>query len=190
MVVRSVVCFVLVLCAWGTAREALSQTRGRSSKRPRDVASFRKQYAELHEKYANSLLELAKVCEEKGLADAAAQVRAYAEPVDTTELRLLPLPREVAPSIKPDADPDERYWRSQLKNRQQDYAKDLYALSRKALQNDHVSFALDLVREIPLHDGDHIAARRILGFVRSGDEWISAFEKEMRRQKKVWTDEF
>jgi hypothetical protein len=170
--------------------EGLAQNRSRSGKRTRDVASFRQQYAELRANFEAALLELARVCEEKDLPEAAAQIRELAEPVDTTELRLAPLPRHTAPPLKADAPADERFWRSQLKSRQQDYAKDLFILSRQALKSDHVSFALDLVREIPLHDGDHIGARKILGFVRSGDEWVSAFEAQMRKQKKVWTDDF
>jgi hypothetical protein len=168
-----------------------AQSRNRSGKRTRDVASFRKDYAELRSKFAASLNELARVCEQdKGLPEVASQIRELAEPVNSTELRLAPLPHQTAPPLKADLPAEERFWRSQLKTRQQEYAKDLYVLSRNALFAEHVSFALDLVREILLHDGDHINARKILGFVRSGDEWVSAFEFQMRKKKKVWTDHF
>jgi hypothetical protein len=167
-----------------------AQNRNRSGKRPRDVASFRKEYVELRSKFAASLLDLAKACDDKGLPEAASQIRELAEPIDTTELRLAPLPRHATAPIKTDLPAAERFWRSQLRAKQQGYAKDLYALSQQAAQSDHVSLALDLVREVVLNDSDHIKARGILGFVRSGDEWVSAFESQMRKQKKVWTDEF
>lgn len=169
----------------------LAQNRIKSGKRPRDVAEFRKKYAEQREKFEASLLELARVCEaEKNLPEAAARIRELAEPIDTTELRLAPLPRHKAIPLDGDMPADERFWRSQLRTRQQDYAKELYILSRQALFAEHVSFALDLVREILLHDGDHRDARKILGFVPSGDEWVSAFEAQMRKEKKVWTDDY
>jgi hypothetical protein len=168
-----------------------AQSKGKANKRTRDVSSFRKQYAERRQKYTDSLLELARVCEkEKYLPEAATEIRRFAEPVEATELRLAPLPRRVQGSPKDDLGPDERFWRAQLKSRQQDYAKELYALSRQALAAGHVSFAFDLVREIVQHDSDHRAARKILGFVLSGDEWLTAFEALKLRKKEVWTDDF
>ena len=172
-------------------QSAFAQNKGKGSKRTRDVATFRKQYAERRQKFTDSLLELARVCEdEKKLPDAAAEIRRMARPVDSSELRLAPLPRKVQPPLKANVDPDERFWRTQLKLLEQDYATDLYALSRQALTAGHVSFAFDLVREIVLCYGDHIAARKILGFVRNGDEWVSAFEAQQRKRNEVWTDEF
>jgi len=169
----------------------VAQSRGRGAKRPRDVSSFRKQYAERREKLDAALVELARVCqEEKDLPDAAAKIRRLAAPADSSELRLAPLPREVQTPLRADLPADERFWRAQLRHLEQEYAKDLYVLSRHALNAGHVSFAYDLVREIILHDSDHAAARKILGFVRSGDEWVSAFDAAMLKEKKVWTDEF
>ena len=87
-----------------------------------------------------------------------------------------------SPPLPQDLPPDERYWQAQLRFHQQEYAIELYALSRQALGAGHVSFAVDLVREIVRYDSDHKQARKILGFVRSSDEWISAFEAEMAKK--------
>lgn len=168
-----------------------SQTRTKGGKSARDVSLFRKQYADLRLKFTDSLLNLARVCDEqKNLPDVAAQIRELAAPIDESELRLIPLPREVQQPLKADLPVDERFWRTQLRSRQQEFAKELYALSRKSLRAGHVSFSIDLVREILLHDSDHIDARKILGFVRNGEEWVSAFEKEKLKRKEVWTDQF
>jgi hypothetical protein len=168
-----------------------SQARGKGGKGARDVSAFRKKYAELRLNYIDALVDLARVCEtEKKLPEAAAQIRALVAPLDDSELRLVPLPREVQQPLKADLPADERFWRTQLRSRQQGFAKDLYALSREALRAGHVSFAVDVVREILLHDGDQKDARKILGFVRSGDEWVSAFEKEKLKRKEVWTEKY
>lgn len=173
------------------AAAGFAQARGRAAKRPRDVSSFRKQYSEGRQKFNAALLELARVCQEdKDLPDPAARIRRLAVPLDSSELRLAPLPRDVQPPLRADLPADERFWRAQLRHLQQEYAKELYALSRQALNAGHVSFAYDLVREIVLHDSDHQTARKILGFVRSGDEWVSAFEATKLKEKQVWTDEF
>jgi len=168
-----------------------AQARGKGGRRSRDVAIYRKQYAERRQKFVASLIELARICEdEKGLPEAAEQIQRLAEPVDSSELRVAPLPRRVQPALRNDLSPAEHFWRAKLNSYEQEYAKELYALSRQALAAGHVSFAYDLIREIVLHDSDHVAARKVLGFVRSGDEWVSAFEAGMLKAKKVWTDEF
>src|SRR5262245_30234872 len=177
-----------VLCCWPA--EGWAQKRGNGARRTRDVASFRRQLAEKREKFAADLEELAKACDEKQLPDAAAQVRLWARPVDTSELRLTAIPRQAQAPLPQDLPPDERYWQAQLRSHQQTFARELYALSRQALTAGHVSFAIDLIREIVRYDSDHAPARRIVGYVRSGDEWVSAFEAEMAKQKKVWTDKY
>ena len=172
--------------------DSVAQSRGKGIRRTRDVASFRKQLAEKRDKFAAALVELAGVCDEKKLPEAAASVRALARPVDSSELRLSAIPREVRPPLAPELPADERYWQAQLRALQQSYAIELYALSRQALNAGHVSFAIDLIREIMRHNSDHAQARRVLGYVRSssGDEWVSAFEARMAKAKKVWTDEY
>ena len=152
--------------------DGFAQNRSKGARRTRDVASFRKQLAEKREKFAASLEKLATACEDKKLPEAAATIRGLARPVDSSELRLSAIPRNVQPPLKPDLAADEHYWQAQLRSQQQAYAKELYALSCPALTAGHVSFAIDLIREILRHDSDHQQARRILGYVRSGDEWV------------------
>jgi hypothetical protein len=71
-----------------------------------------------------------------------------------------------------------------------DYAKDLYLLSRRALGREYVSYAYDLIREVVVRDPDHAQARRLLGFVRFGQEWVTPFAADRLRNKYVWSDTF
>lgn len=167
-----------------------AQPRVRGARRTRDLSQFKKQHSDLHLKFVKQLDELAADCDSKGLDEGAETVRAVSAPVDTEELRLAPLPRDVQKALPADLPADERHWRSQLKFQRTEYAKDLYLLSRHTLNSGHVSFAYDLIREVALQDPDHSVARRILGYVRSGDEWVSAFEARMQREKKVWHEQF
>ena len=173
-----------------TATGLPAQNRGKGARRPRDVSLIRKQHADRQAKFALALKELARTCADKGLADAAEYIRVLAEPVGAVDMRLTPLPRQVELPLRNDLSADERYWRAQLRSQQKDYARDLYALSRQALNAGHVNYAFDLIREVALHDSDNANARKILGFVRSGDEWVSAFAASMARQKKVWNDQY
>ncbi|MFN0056311.1 MAG: hypothetical protein ACKV0T_29545 [Planctomycetales bacterium] len=179
------ICLVAVAALWHSL-----PAQAKSLKRPRDVAQFRRQYVERREKFTAALEELAAECARRDLREGADEVRGLAEPVNSAELRLAPLPREVQAPIPQDLPADERFWRTQLRSLQQDFSKELYLLSRTTLNAGHVGFAYDLLSEVALHDPDHSAARRILGYVRSGDEWLSAFEASMVRAKKVWHEDF
>jgi hypothetical protein len=156
----------------------------------RDLPAFVKQHAELHRKFAKELETIAAACDEKTLTEAAVTVRTLAAPADTSRLRVTPLPREIQPDLPVDLPPDERFWRAQSRQQQKEYARDLYLLSRRALDAGHVSFAFDLVREIAFHDPDHQTARKILGFVRLGTEWVSPFDAVMLKSGKVWHERF
>lgn len=175
-------------CAvWPMGNPACGQ---RKAKGPRDVTPFRRQHADRFARFAAELEELASNCAERGLADAAGYVRLLAEPISLDELKVAALPRRVEEAADADLPEIERQWRARLKALRQDYAKDLYALSRQSLNAGHVSFAWDLVREVAAHDPDHAPARKMLGFVRSGEEWVSAFEARMMREKKSWHDRY
>ena len=147
-------------------------------------------HRELHATFASELEEIAAFCDEKGLADAAADVRSRSEQRDADALQSAPLPDHVQPDIPRGASADERHWRVQLRHVEQDYARELYSLSRNLLHAGYPSHAYDLVREVARHDPDHQHARRLLGMIRVGDAWVTPFEGEMRRQNKVWDDRF
>lgn len=162
----------------------------RKPRAPRDVAPLRKQHAERFAQFQAALLELAAECEGQGMADAAGFIRLLAEPVAADELKVASLPRRVEESAPGDLPEVERSWRARLKAVRQDYARDLYVLSRQVLNSGHVGLAWDLVREVAAHDPDHAPARKMLGYVRSGDEWVSPFEARMLREKKSWHERF
>src|SRR5690349_16003102 len=65
--------------------DGVAQNRSKGARRTRDVASFRKQLGEKHDKFAAGLEELAGDCDEKKLPEAAASIRALARPVDSSE---------------------------------------------------------------------------------------------------------
>lgn len=182
---------VLLLLASSFLTGASSGAPAQPRVRPgRDVSQFVKRRDERRAKFIASLEELATECDAKGLAAPAGQIRELAEPVDSAELHLASLPRTVQAAIPHDLPADERYWRTQLRSKRQDFARDLLLLSRQALNNGHVGLSFDLVHEVALHDPDNAGARHVLGFVRSGDQWVTAFESRMIKEKNVWHEQF
>ena len=112
------------------------------------------------------------------------------EPPAKGEVRLQTLPRAVQTDLSPDLPADERFWKTQLRQKRLLYAKEMFLLSRRALTAGYTSFAYELVREVVQHDTDHVNARRILGYVRQGTEWMSPFEARMRRNRMTFHPRF
>ena len=65
----------------------------------------------------------------------------------------------------------------------------MYLLSRRVLYAGSPSYAFDLVREVAQHDPDYRPARRLLGYTRSGNEWLTPFAAKMQK-KYVWHETY
>jgi len=184
----------LLICGFaGPGDDLAAQSRSRTARRsPRDFPLFVKQHTELHDRFAKSLGEVADFCTSKGMEGDAEYVRLLAAPLATDEVRFVRLPRKMQEPLPNNLPPDEHFWQTQVRTHREEYARHLFMLSRRALNAGYVGFAYDLVRETAVHDSDHSGARKILGFVRNGKEWISPFEASMlkARPRRVWHDQF
>lgn len=156
----------------------------------RALQIYQEKHQELHQELAASLNDLAGYCEQNKFPAAARRIRELAAPMDLHVLRVESLPEQVQPEIPLSLSPEERHWRVQLRHVQQEYAKDLYLLSRRVLHAGFPSYAYELVREVARQDPDHEAARRLLGYVRYGDEWVTPYAAYMLRRRYDWHDKF
>ncbi|MCA9113673.1 MAG: DUF1570 domain-containing protein [Planctomycetaceae bacterium] len=206
---RRVILLLAVLCcvllgpggeqqarAWQRQSSANSRNLSRRSGgqvQTRDLqrlARVREQHAALREKFSADLNELASWCDEHRFPEAAARIRRLARPVDPQMLLGSPLPAEVQPDLSPSLPAEERHWQAQLRFLQREFAADLYLLSRRVLNDGSPSYAYDLVREVARHDPDHRTARRLLGYVRLGEEWVTPYAARMQRSRNVWHERF
>lgn len=180
---------VLLVASWGSGGIAHAQTKSAPQTAPRrpgrDLALYTAQYRELRDKFAKDLESLAKECEAKGLTEPAAIVRATESRPRKEGLEVRSLPRTVRSELPVDLSADERFWQAQLRHETSSYARQLYLLARQCLTNGHVTLAWELVRETAEYDPDHLPARKALGYVRSGDEWVSPFEASMFKRGRV-----
>ncbi len=140
-------------------------------------------------------------CNERGLVDLATRTRAANALPDPAQLTESRLPRLVAPEIPAAAIDDERTWHVKVNRARSAHAKNLYSLSREALREGFVSYSMSLIREAVFHAPDHKLARQVLGFRKYVDrardddpdyagEWLTAYERDKRKRKEVWTDEY
>jgi hypothetical protein len=178
---------VVWLAAWlavSTAAEAQSN-RSRSS-----LTGVQKSHAELRAEYAGQLQKVLDFCESKHLTDGAEEIARFLVQRDATALHAVDLPTHVEAKIPETLPEDERYWRTQLRFQRKEYAKQVYLLSRRALSAGHPGYAYELVRETAVHDPDHAQARKLLGYVQFGDEWVTPYARSMLQKGNVWHDSF
>ncbi len=156
------------------------------------VDAIRAQRRELREALRAELEKTALFCEERDLPEAAEAIRRSLDEDDSEDGRiaLRPLPKSVQPPIPPSLPDDERLWRSRVRRARTEHAGRLYLLARKAMRERSPSLAYALLQEVTEFDPDHESTRRLLGWVRSGNEWITPFARSMMVKRYVWHDRF
>jgi len=175
------------LCFASTAsRESVAQPLASRN----TLAAVQEKHREHYQEFADELGKLVEFCQSKNLPDGVDQIQSRLTSPDALSFDLPALPREVLPEISNQLSADERFWQTQLRKHDTDYARKLYLLSRQSLHNGNPGFAYRLVREAAVHDPDHPQVRKILGYVRSGNEWVTPFAAEQIRKGNVWHEQF
>jgi len=147
----------------------------------------RKRYRE----FSNEIKKLADDCDEKGLNDEANEVRSRDFEADFQSFHVNKLPTEVQSDVSVNANGvEQRIWQKRLRYLETEYAKDLYIQSRAALRHKLTTHAYNLIREAALHDPDNEQVRKILGFVRRKNEWVTPFAAKQMNEGKIWHDKF
>lgn len=179
-------CFAIVLCVCsGVKPSTAQQPGGRNS-----LAAIQESHVEEFRSFSTELTKLIEFCEDKSLPEGAARIKSRLISPATQALNLSALPRDVQPELPAQLTPDERFWQTQLKHSEDEYAKKLYLLSRRALHSDNPGYAYRLVREAAVHNPDHAPIRKILGFERLGNEWVTSFAAAQTREGKDWHNDF
>lgn len=180
------VCIAVVIVLIGSSPAPLTAQPNKAAKVERALANLQTLHREAHQLFADDLERVAQTCEIKGLKEIAARVRRLAQPIDPDVLRFEPLPRQVQPPIPP-AENGEFSWQAELRTYRKAYSIELDKLASQAVKAGLPSYAFQLIREVAFHDSDHARARRLLGFVRYKEEWVSPFEATKLKNKEVWT---
>lgn len=171
--------------AFGQRRR--SQAEARNARR---LKNFQNRHAGLKKAFSDDLNDVADECEKAGLDKPAGGLRLLAKHVQTRTVGYRKLPEKVQEELPRTLATAERSWRLKFRKAKSDYANAVYKLARNAMFDGFPSYAYELIHETAYYDPDHVAVRRMLGFVRNGDKWVTPFEKEKARQGEVWHDKF
>lgn len=153
------------------------------------LAALQQQYEKSQALFASELEVVAVTCEQASLEPVAAEIRQLKRSFEQqgNSDKLPDHIQSPIPAILPEA---ERTARVRVRKLRTDYAVTLFNLSRRAVKDQHASFAYRLVREMLSHNPDHPQARELLGFRRVKDEWTTPFAIDMKKQGKVWHSDF
>ena len=145
---------------------------------------------QLQADFAAEIEDIARYCDKEQLTLEAEEVRQLAKPLKPDILQGENLPRQVQLDIPKDLPEAEKTWRQRLRTLQKEHADKMFAKAKTALDNGMISFAYDLVREVARHNPDHTFARRLLGYVRYENEWVTIYAEKMLKKKHVLTEKF
>lgn len=172
---------------------ALLATTVSAQTRPRNPAALRllqSNYTDLQAAYFEKLQDLLESCREQGFSDGVETITPLMQSTDTNRIFVGSLPRHMQQDIPFDLPAEQRQWQVQLRNERQEYARQLYALSRRALHGGYPGYAFDLIRELSIHDPDHDRARELLGYVKYNGEWTTTFARKMLVKGYTWHEDF
>lgn len=167
-----------------------AQARDRANPRDVKLQLHKSRCREIRRRYAASLEKIARAREANQQQREADAIRKMAADAVAVRRTIRPLPRRVQPEIPRTLPPAERAWRLKLRKANLDYANDLYDCAKTAMRSGNATFAYRLVRDVVHSNSDHAGARRLLGYVVDGDEWVTPFEKKKKRKGEVWDDKF
>jgi hypothetical protein len=146
---------------------------------------------DLQARYSSSLEQLAKWCEENGLADEARKTRRVISPADPDKLYVPVLPDAVGPPKLPaDAPPKLVEWDARLWRLRRDQATTLYAMARQAVRNGRAGLAFEMALAAIQANPDYEPARRLFGYQKFHDQWRTLYEVKKLRAGCLWSDQF
>lgn len=183
---RDIACATVAIVLLAVVPATLTAQPAKATKVERAQANLQALHREAHQLFTDDLERLAQTCELNGLKEIAARVRRLAQPIDPDVLRFEPLPRQVQPPILAPEN-GEFSGQVELRTYRKAYAIELDKLASQAVKAGLPSYAYQLIREVAFHDSDHVRARRLLGFKRYKEEWVSPFEATKLANKEVWT---
>lgn len=190
-------CFLLLLPVvaapfLATVQPAAAQYRRRrvADRDERKLDVYRRRHRDVRTSFAAKLKNIAAYCEQQGLTKEAGSLRHVAGAIGTVRFASRELPRKVQPEIPRNLPPRQREWRLRYRKARSDAAIKLYRIARDAIRDGYASYAYALIRETARFDPDHTAARRLLGYVQSGDEWVTPFERSKAKNGEIWHDKY
>jgi len=152
-----------------------------------DVAAARKQ---LYSAYSTELDRLAAWANSKGLSRQTELTRKWLPRREPMMIYVFTVADSVDPPVGlADSDAAREWWQRFIELRRGEADK-LFELASAASKSHQEDVAFELARETARENPEHEAARRVLGYKRHGQRWVTPAAAKRLDAGQVWTDKF
>jgi hypothetical protein len=141
--------------------------------------------------YRAELGDLAAWCQEQRLTEQAAATRSWLPPQSSRVRNVYLLPRQIGSLQAPDkASENIAKWHQSFAKLRTGQAEKLWELAKRALQSGHVSLATELANAAARENPDHEELRRLFGFQKHQDRWLTPYAVAQAEKGRVWHEKF
>ena len=157
---------------------------------PVTIEEVRAEHAELQAEATGTLEPLAAELKQANLLEEAARIHKLSEPTEMSLSRVVSLPRKPRPPL--DSTLPAAIYSKLRENRSflETHSNKLYILGRRAAKIGNPGYAYGLIQECLRYNPDHQIARKIMGYERFHDEWLTPFQKRMALKNYVEHPQF
>lgn len=167
---------ILLLCANGSgtfAQKRLTQD------------DYRQEFHNRRQDYLQKLESLSENLKQTGRIAESTAVEQQIDLLSDPGGRHRPLPKTVRAEIPPGATP-EIVWKQQWRSMQDQHASALYTFAMEVMRQQHIGLGYRIARTVLQVNPDHADARQMLGYVRDGNEWMTPFTMQKKKDGKIW----
>lgn len=154
--------------------------------------SLASERADLRRSYGQQLEDLARWCDGQGLTDQAAQTRRWQLPQfdDRYLVRLLSSSTRPISDKPSDLAPEVAEWHARFTTLRQQQAAALFGLLPRAVKEQDVAAAYEIIYATLRENPDHESARALLGHARYESQWHPASTVRRLEKGEVWHNRF
>ncbi len=152
--------------------------------------SLSQQAAAIRTAHARSLAELASVCDSQKLPALAKISRGWSIERNDNRLYIFDLPDSFEPPADAKTSALGLQWWERFKALRVAQADRLFDLAKRAVEAKQLTLAYELAQEAARENPDHDEARRILGFVKRDQRWLTPLAARKLDAGEVWQEKF
>lgn len=169
----------------------ISHSLAAQTKPVEELTRYQNREVLLRTKFKKDLLELADWCETNQLSQEAQHLRRRFESVNDTLVLNVPILTGHRSSLpkKKSVETTLAPWQRKYRRIQNTLAAGLFQLAQRARKAGYLSYAYNLILEVPDINPNHSNARSILGYVRYQGNWTTFYDAQQRKKGWTWDNE-
>ncbi|MBD3676559.1 MAG: DUF1570 domain-containing protein [Planctomycetaceae bacterium] len=153
------------------------------------VDDYQQRFQEQRELFILNGEQFAESLQSAGQDKYAQHITRQLELLNDSSRVHMPLAKSARPEISPVATP-ETVWLNRWRRLKDQHAAEMFTLSQQVLRQKYIGLSYRIARYVLQVNSDHAEARKMLGYVRDENEWMTPFEKLKKEDGEIWDDRF